>query len=195
MKNWPEHNLTLINFSFSQPSYPNYPHQKQYYTNNSHFNDNTNIFYYYHQHTHPHQHQHAAQQPPPQTQSTPETNLYFDPLTGQYFYSKSQSQNQQFYYSQPAHHSFQNPTFYAYREQQQQQQGNKKFHESNPNPNSNGVDESSKDPSKQNVIITEVDDDDDDYDENEFKLNSKETKKDYVDAISLNDEDGGDDRK
>ena len=184
----------MINFSFSQASYSNYPHQKQYYTNNSHFNDNANIFYYYHQHSHPHQHQHAAQHPPPQTQSTPETNLYFDPLTGQYFYSKSQSQNQQFYYSQPSHHSFQNPTFYAYREQQQQQ-GNKKFHESNPNTNSNGVDESNKDPSKQNVIITEVDDDDDDYDANEFKLNSKETKKDYVDAISLNDEDGGDERK
>lgn len=106
--------------------------------------------------------------------------IFYDPNSGQYFqYQRPANLSQaQYFYNQNLNGIYAN--IYAYRKAQAQSQQNM-----NDTSNTNSSFEDSNRGSEQsNVIITEVASDDEELD-----LNSKfNSKKDYVDAISLNEE-------
>jgi hypothetical protein len=158
------------------PSYvsPN----KQYYSNNGGlYSDGINSFYAFYQ---------PPTMPPPAPPPPPPIHggiLYFDQLTGQYFYQKNaqNSSQTQFYYDHiNSFYSNQSPNnIYAFYDDRSQ----------NLNDNDDNSEEDTENGSKasSNVIITEVSDEEED--EIEINIRNRAKKKDYVDAISLNEED------
>ena len=171
----------------------NYPNSKQYYQHgpaNTFREAPTNIYF-----THIQQPQMHQQHQRPQNLN--ENKYYYDPLTRQYFFTEqrpnSNFQHNNFNQSnhqQHQNHRFQNnfrpnftqsgifpnPNLHSFRNQQ--------FNRNVSSQNEN-LNESTASESKPSVIITEVSDDDE---ENEFKLKAKSDKSNYVDAISLNEE-------
>jgi hypothetical protein len=101
--------------------------------------------------------------------------VYFDPITGQYFYQKKP-----YYFNgqMPA-----NAQAAFYQNAFQQFNANMNNQKNNSAGNSETNDQSEKVSS--GVIITEVTDEEDEFEINRKKYNNQ---KDYVDAISLNDE-------
>jgi len=171
---------------------PNYPSNKQYYVPTNVYRETpTNIYY-----THPHMQQpqlHQQHHRPQQTASINENKYFYDPHTRQYYYTTETRQNNTFrpnnFQPQP-HHRFQNnfrPNFTQsgiFPNPNMQGFRNQQFNKNASNQNEN-LNESTNSEPKPSVIITEVSDDEE---ENEFKLKAKSDKSNYVDAISLNEE-------
>jgi hypothetical protein len=158
--------------------YPSYVQpNKQYYLNNAGiYSDGINSFYAFYQPS-------TAPPPPPPPPPTQGGVLYFDQLTGQYFYQKNpqNSSQTQFYYDHiNSFYSNQSPNnVYAFYDDRSQ-------HDNDHDNSEEETDNGSKTCSS-NVIITEVTDEEED--ELEANVRNRAKKKDYVDAISLNEED------
>ena len=171
----------------------NFPNGKQYYVTPNTYRETPPVFTQPYYNYLPQQQQFNPHQRPQhlnQTFSNINENKYFyDPNTRQYFYTDARL-NTNFIHNINPHHQFQraqnnfrsnvtssgvytNPNMHNIRNQQ--------FNHLNRNENLNESVET-----KPSVIITEVSDDED---ENEFKLKAKSDKSNYVDAISLNEED------
>lgn len=132
----------------------------------------------------------ASPEPQPQTyyyayrNQAPTANLYYDTVTGQYFYRKA-SPGQYFYTASVpnAYVNANHPNMYFTRGAPNASASHfNQFRHAQQNANPN-TEETQKEEEPGGVIITEVSDDED-Y---EFS-NKSDKKKDYVDAISLNGE-------
>lgn len=147
---------------------------KHYHNSSGLYTDGISSFYAFYQ---------PQSVPPPPPPSTNGDVLYFDQLTGQYFYQKSthNMSQAQFYYDHMNGYCSNQSTnnIYAFYEDGYSQNAN----------NSEEDEEVGSKTSSSNVIITEVSDEEDD--EIEINIRNREKKKDYVDAISLNEEDAG----
>ena len=153
------------------------PNKQQYYLNNGGiYSDGINSFYAFYQPP-------TAPPPPPPPPPAQGGILYFDQLTGQYFYQKNapHSSQTQFYYDHiNGFYSNQSPNnIYAFYDDRSQ--------DVNDQDNSEEDADNGSKTSSSNVIITEVSDDEED--EIEVNIRNRAKKKDYVDAISLNEED------
>lgn len=140
--------------------------------NGSYSADGQQYFYY------PSAHHFHQPQPQRTVNNVANPNIYYDPNSGQYFQYQARAPTvtqAQYFYNQNLNGIYAN--IYAYRKAQ-----------ATAHMNEHQFDQTydqSKQSDAANVIITEVNTDDEDSDEISSKYNSK---KDYVDAISLNDE-------
>ncbi|CAF0778652.1 unnamed protein product [Brachionus calyciflorus] len=178
------------NYGFSDQYYSHHqPNSEAYYQNYPNYNSSGN-FYYNPRSSHPHNsyytNRNAAYIEQPTVfyytyRTQPNPNLFFDPVTGQYFYRKQAAH----VHHPHAHvHSHNHPHAHTHGQQFfHHQNGNHQFMKGHRNFPSNPSDiPTPESPTTQNgAIITEVSDDEDD-----FLRNKSDKKKDYVDAVSLN---------
>jgi len=153
------------------------PQQQQQQQHHHHQQQQQQQQYFYYPNTHPF-HQRSMN-------STPNGSIFYDPNSGQYFqYRPAANMNQQqYFYNNPNLNGIY-ANLYAYRKSQASAQTLNENNTSFDTSYESNVKASSSESEPANVIITEVSDDDEDID-----LSAKfNTKKDYVDAISLNDE-------
>jgi hypothetical protein len=160
--------------------YPGYgPQQKQqYYLNNNMYGDGQGALYASYAFSY------QPSPPPPPPPPPPPTHagtLFFDQFTGQYFYQKSATNiNQSAYFYDPLGVYSNHSNIYVVREP---------YMDENAQMNANNSEDEEEDSSKKAVIITEVSDEDEELDDDiGINIKSRAKKKDYVDAISLNEE-------
>ena len=159
--------------------YPPYvpPNKQFYFDNNKMYVEGFNYDFY----QHPAAPQPAPPPPPPHLPTHAGT-LYFDQLTGQYFYQKStHSLNQSKLYFDQMSGLYSNSNIYAFNDQI--------FDDANMDSLNDNFDNNSQESEEgfktTSAIITEVTDDEDEV---EINIKKRDKKKDYVDAISLNED-------
>ncbi len=158
------------------------PNSPYYVNRNSGYGESQQYFYYPANHPsfhHQQQHHHQQQQQQQRINSAANSNnIFYDPNSGQYFQYQTRPQNAQYIYNQNLNGIYAN--LYAYRKAQQATA--QAMNETNSFETQYDT-ANSKETVSGNVIITEVSDDED------IDYSSKyDGKKDYVDAISLNEE-------
>ena len=154
---------------------PQQQHQQQHHQHHQQQQQQNPYFYY--PNTHP-----FHQRP---TSNTSNPNIFYDPNSGQYFQYQQRAANvnpAQYFYNQNLNGIYAN--LYAYRKSQQANAQTLNENNSFDSSYESSAKAGSSESEPTNVIITEVSDDEEDIDLG-AKYNSK---KDYVDAISLNEE-------